>query len=242
MASNPLTFQYDVALSFAGENRALVEVLADDLVAQGVRVFYDAYEQADLWGKDLYQHLQSVYRDKARYCLVFVSRSYAEKVWTRHELHQAQARALEEHREYILPVRLDDTEIPGLNLTIGYIDLRRYSVSQLRDFVLRKLGHTVDDSAGSGVEWDGKYVEFRGQSVVSNWPEQIGRAQLKTTYSMEYPRVRWGEEDFFRGKTGPTEACGDCAAAPGEFHDPGCDIEQCPACRRQALGCNCELK
>jgi hypothetical protein len=85
-------FQYDIALSFAGEDRKPVKRLAKMLDATGVRVFYDEYEKAALWGKDLYQHLQSVYRDKARYCVIFASKAYAAKLWTRHELKQAQSR------------------------------------------------------------------------------------------------------------------------------------------------------
>ena len=65
-------FDYDIEFSFAGEDRAIVEELATRLTDEGVRVFYDAYEKAALWGKDLYQHLQIVYRDRARYCVVIV--------------------------------------------------------------------------------------------------------------------------------------------------------------------------
>src|SRR6185503_19148594 len=120
-------FDYDLALSFAGEDRQVAENLASLLVRDGIRVFYDSYEKAALWGKDLYQHLQGVYRDKARYCVVFVSAAYSRKLWTKHELRQAQARAFRERQEYILPIRLDDTEIPGLNPTTGYIDLRQHT-------------------------------------------------------------------------------------------------------------------
>jgi hypothetical protein len=44
-------FQYDVALSFAGEQRSFVQSLAYMLKAHGVRVFYDNDEQSNLWGK-----------------------------------------------------------------------------------------------------------------------------------------------------------------------------------------------
>jgi hypothetical protein len=27
---------------------------------------------------------------------------------------------------------------------------------------------------------------------------------------------------------------------PGEFHLPSCDLEQCPRCHGQAIGCDCE--
>jgi len=133
-------YKFDVALSFAGEDREIADVLAAALRRAGVTVFYDRYQQAELWGKDLYQHLQTVYRDEARYCVVLVSRYYAQKLWPRHELAQAQARAFRENREYILPIRLDDTELPGLNPTVGYIDLRESSMSAICDLILQKLG------------------------------------------------------------------------------------------------------
>ncbi|MCP4706634.1 MAG: TIR domain-containing protein [candidate division Zixibacteria bacterium] len=139
--SEPDNYKYDIALSFAGENRNIAEELANGLKDEDVRVFYDDYEKEDLWGKDLYQHFQKVYRDRARYCIIFVSVAYAEKIWTRHELKQAQARAFRENQEYILPVRLDDTEIPGLNETIGYIDLRNHTIEELKEITLKKLAN-----------------------------------------------------------------------------------------------------
>ena len=55
-------FGYDVALSFAGEQRAYVEKVAAALRRRGHRPFYDDYEKASLWGKDLYEHLDCVYQ------------------------------------------------------------------------------------------------------------------------------------------------------------------------------------
>jgi len=137
--SRPRAFEYDVALSFADEDRSHAEAVATQLKSRGTRVFYDLYEQADLWGKDLYQHLQTVYRDKARFCVIFVSADYARKLWTRHELQQAQARAFAEHAEYILPVRLDETALPGLNSTVGYLDGRKHDAGAIVDMLLKKL-------------------------------------------------------------------------------------------------------
>ena len=69
----------------------------------GVSVFYDEYEKADLWGKNLYDHLSDVYRKRARFCLMLLSKHYAAKQWTNHERQAAQARAFSENQEYILP-------------------------------------------------------------------------------------------------------------------------------------------
>jgi hypothetical protein len=133
-------FQYDVCLSFAGENRAYVAAVADALKHSGIRVFYDDYEQVTLWGKDLYVHLDWVYQRAARYCVLFASKEYAKKVWTNHERMSAQARAIEENREYILPVRFDDTEIPGLRKTVSYIDLQDVRPEELSALIDKKLG------------------------------------------------------------------------------------------------------
>src|SRR2546429_4350354 len=106
-------FEYDVCLSFAGEDRAYVKQVADKLTKEGVRVFYDEYERAELWGKDLYIHLDDVYQNAAKHCVLFASKNYARKLWASHERRSAQARAFRENQEYILPARFDDTEIPG---------------------------------------------------------------------------------------------------------------------------------
>jgi hypothetical protein len=133
-------FEYDIALSFAGEDRGHAEALADLLKSKGVRVFYDMYEQADLWGKDLYEHLHNVYSKKARYCAIFCSEAYVRKVWTDHERRSAQERAMaEKGTAYILPIRLDATEVPGIRKTVGYVDIS-LGAPRIADLVLTKLG------------------------------------------------------------------------------------------------------
>ena len=132
-------YEYDVALSFAGEDRQHAEALAELLKNSGYQVFYDEYEQAQLWGKDLYTQLSVIYKDKARYCVMFLSEYYARKLWTNHERESAQARAFMESEEYILPVRLDDTEIPGISPTVGYLDLRSRSIDKVYQTLVEKL-------------------------------------------------------------------------------------------------------
>lgn len=132
-------FKYDIAISFAGEDRHIVEPYANVLKSRGVRVFFDKYEQHELWGEDLYEYLNNVYKNKARYCVLFISSHYARKRWTSHERKSAQARAFRENEPYILPVRIDDTELPGINETINYIDLRQTRLEDLIELTVKKL-------------------------------------------------------------------------------------------------------
>lgn len=136
--------EYDVALSFAGEDRSYVQKVAEVLHALGIKVFYDKYEEVDMWGKNLYTHLDDVYRKKSRYCVIFISKHYKEKLWTNHERQSAQARAFHQREEYILPVRFDETEIPGVLPTTVYIAVEDRKPEELATLIANKVNPEID--------------------------------------------------------------------------------------------------
>jgi hypothetical protein len=134
---------YDVVLSFAGEDREYVDEVAKHLRSKDVKAFYDTFEQVALWGKDLAEHLDSVYQRAGRYCIIFISKSYALKMWTRHERRSAVARALREQKEYILPARFDATELEGIPHTTAHISLSHKTPAQFARIIVEKLGRSV---------------------------------------------------------------------------------------------------
>ncbi len=135
--------KYDVCLSFAGEDRDYVEEVARHLTELGVSRFYDTDEQADLWGKNLVEHLDQIYRKDSRFCVMFVSEAYARKMWTKHERQAAFDRALVSDTEYVLPVRFDNTEIPALRAGTGYLDLANRTPRELAVLIAQKVGAAV---------------------------------------------------------------------------------------------------
>jgi len=148
------SFEYDVALSYAGEDRSYVKQVASSLDYRGIGVFYDEMKKAELWGEDLYDAFDQIYRSKSRLVLMFVSAHYAAKAWPNHERKSAQARDLEEDGPYILPVRIDDTEVPGLRPTVGFVDSRTTSLYELVDLVIAKLGSLSVDGDDGGIGWE----------------------------------------------------------------------------------------
>jgi len=138
--------RYDVALSFAGEDREYVRRVADSLVGVEVTVFFDEFEQVNLWGADLAEHLGKVYSEDAHFVVLFASRSYAEKAWPNHEKQFALGRHLRGEKGRILPVRIDDTEIPGLPPTIGYLDARVLTAEKLASLVRAKVDSDGGDA------------------------------------------------------------------------------------------------
>jgi hypothetical protein len=135
---------YEVVLSFAGEDRPYVDSVAEILRQNDIELFYDIYEEVSLWGKNLIEHLHKVYSSSARYCVMFISHFYAEKVWPTHERRSAFEKAISSKEEYILPARFDDAEIPGLHKHIAYVDLRKKTPKQFAEMIIQKLGRTID--------------------------------------------------------------------------------------------------
>src|SRR5262249_59994020 len=92
-------WRWDVALSFAGAQRDYVQQVAAALRAWGVRCFYDADEEIDLWGRYLAEELPTIYGEQAAAVVVFISADYAARDWTRHERRAAPSRGVRERGE-----------------------------------------------------------------------------------------------------------------------------------------------
>jgi hypothetical protein len=86
-----------------------------------------------------------------------------------------------------------------------------------------------------------KRVVYNGVEMSEGWPERIEEAQKLLEYSIggvRYPRVPYGaENDDWNAEHMP---CHDCRVVKGQFHVPSCDVESCPACGGQAIGCDCQ--
>ncbi|RFZ61374.1 hypothetical protein DE4576_05470 [Mycobacterium marinum] len=135
-------YDFDIAVSFAGENRGFVEEIVRNVQqsAPDVTVFYDDDYKYESWGKDGLEYFTDVYMNRARFVAMFISTLYAQKEWPRAEKRAALARALTERSEYVLPIRLDDTELPGMPPTVLYIEAVREGIEGITKGILHKLG------------------------------------------------------------------------------------------------------
>lgn len=97
--------QYDVALSFSGEDRGIAEMLFDGLSKQELSVFYDKNEQHRILAQNVAEYLAPIYRSEATYVVVLLSKSYPKRIWTNFESDQFRGRFGE---NAVIPVRFTD--------------------------------------------------------------------------------------------------------------------------------------
>jgi len=131
---------FDVAITYAGPDRAVAKEIADKLVERGLVVFFDRFYPEHLLGEDLAETFDDIFRHRASFCAMLISKTYAEREWTRHERRSALAHAVKEKgKAYILPLRLDDTELRGLPPTVGHLSLHEHDIAEVVEIIWRKV-------------------------------------------------------------------------------------------------------
>ena len=136
-----MEYTFDVAISFAGENREFAEAIAKALEKKGFKVFYDKFYQSEMWGEDLADTLKKVFGKDSRYCIMILSNHYVEKKWPILERQYAVERFIEQRgKAYILPVRLDgfEGEVQGLPNIRGYIPAKSTEPEKVVNAFLEK--------------------------------------------------------------------------------------------------------
>ncbi|MGY1701864.1 TIR domain-containing protein [Geodermatophilus sp. SYSU D00766] len=83
---------YDVALSFAGEDREYAEHLRDALEDLGHAVFYDKAELHRFLGEDVEDYLGPIYESGSRYVAAVLGVMYGRKRWTLFEAGKYRSR------------------------------------------------------------------------------------------------------------------------------------------------------
>lgn len=100
---------YDVALSFAGEDRAYADHLRDALEDLGHAVFYDMAAQHRILGEDVEAYLGPIYNSGSRFVVAILGEMYGRKRWTLFESDQYRDRI---EKGEVLPIW--STKVPPL--------------------------------------------------------------------------------------------------------------------------------
>ena len=115
----------------------MADILATQLNSE--RVFYDAYYEAELARPNLDTYLAEIYHNQAELVVVFLCAEYEQKEWCGLEWRAVRDLLKQKKTAEIMPLRLDDTHIPGLFSIDGYIDVKGREPAEVADLIVQRL-------------------------------------------------------------------------------------------------------
>lgn len=132
---------YDLAFSFAGEQREYVEATKVACERLGLRVFYDRDMRNEWWGKSFIREQRKVYGSQTRFFVPFISMEYFAKPIPSDEFSAAMMTAVKQGDGYILPVLMGDVRVPPdlLHPHIHYLRADNFTSEQLAEQLRQRV-------------------------------------------------------------------------------------------------------
>jgi hypothetical protein len=137
---------YDLAFSFAGENRAYVEQTKNACEQLGLKVFYDRDKNNEWWGKNFIVEQRKVYGSQTHYFVPFISTEYLAKPIPSDEFQAAMMTAVKRGDGYILPVLIGDVQVPSelMHPHMHYLRAEHYKPADLAREMQQRVGTASD--------------------------------------------------------------------------------------------------
>nr|WP_295933009.1 hypothetical protein [uncultured Dyadobacter sp.] len=133
---------FEVALSFPGEIRHLVEP-----IARGIQheigpdtCFYDNDYKAQLARPSLNLVLQDIYLNRSKLVVVFLSADYQRKEWCGVEFRAIQEILLDKKlHSRVMFFRTDNALVDGVFRTDGFIDCNEHTTAEIVNFIKQRI-------------------------------------------------------------------------------------------------------
>ena len=141
-------FDFDFALSFAGENRLVARTIAEQLEILDCAVFYDEIFEVNYLGKAWHKSFMEIFGERSRFVVCLLDKHHLEKIWPTFERECFAPRVPE---AAVIPIYLDDTMFPGIprdivGITFTQEDSRPEELdSRVTDEIVFKLMSRLDD-------------------------------------------------------------------------------------------------
>jgi hypothetical protein len=149
-----------IFISYSHNDKKFVDELSAHLVKNGARVWIDRWELKV--GDSIIQRIQAAIKE-ADALIVILSKASVDSEWCKKELSAGLVRELEEKRVVILPVLLEDCEIPLFLKEKLYADFR-YDFEEGLRTTLEAIAGVTSDTLGQikkqeyyfdfGIDWN----------------------------------------------------------------------------------------
>lgn len=146
-----MEYKYDVAISFAEEDRNVALALMLALEISGMKkIYFYPEKRTATWGKGLESSLAQIYETEARYTIILLSDHYFDemRVYTKIEFNAIEKRSnAQPGIVYMLPVKLDNSRrYEAYRLLAGKAYLEwNYNPKEIAQVVKELLGKKHDN-------------------------------------------------------------------------------------------------
>jgi len=137
-------YKYDVAFSCAEEDLPIAQQIAASLKEVNIPYYLYTEHSAEDWGENIFRISMEKYGAEARFVLMLISEHYIKKHWSDIEKQIAET-VVREGEAYILPLRLDNTEVKGLNSNIKY-EKWANNPKHIAELIFKKVEIPIRDS------------------------------------------------------------------------------------------------
>ncbi len=125
-------YEFDFAISFAGENRELARVIYSQLEHMDCSIFFDELFEANYLGKAWGASFREVFAEKSRFVVCLLDKHHLEKIWPTFERECFQPRVPDAS---VIPIYIDDSVFVGIPKDIIGIDLKGVTIETTDNFV-----------------------------------------------------------------------------------------------------------
>ena len=131
------SFEYDFAISFAGNNRDLARLISNNLEILDARVFFDENYEANYLGKAWSKEFKRIFSTDSRFVVCLLDVEHEKRIWPTFERECFTPRIPDGS---VIPVYLDDTTFVGIPKDIIGIMFKAYSIDdKLQDIVIEEI-------------------------------------------------------------------------------------------------------
>lgn len=103
-------FEFDIAISFAGENRALAKFIVEQLAILDISSFYDKNYEDNYLGGPWSKLFKEIFTEKSRLVVALLDTHHQDKVWPTFERDCFDIRV---PKSEVIPIILDNTTFAG---------------------------------------------------------------------------------------------------------------------------------
>ena len=133
--------RFRLALSFPGEKRDRVEVIADllGMILGRENVLYDRWHQAELARPDLDTYLHNLYLNEVDLVVVFIAPQYEDRKWCGLEDRALRRLIIEHSKSDIMIIAYEHADFQSVLYGDGYIDATNQSPADIANLILVRL-------------------------------------------------------------------------------------------------------